>query len=250
VRDLVVVGPGQLGRLFGAGALARGIRVTPVRRGDDAGAAAAGVPDAPILVAVGEPALAAVLLALPPARRNDAILVQNELFPADWTPLTPDPTVAVVWLNAKAGRPIEVARPTAVHGRHARLFCELHDPLGLPCVPVDAPTLGVELVAKYAFILAVNALGLRADDTVGAWLARDRALVRSIAGEGIALGEARLGRAVDRAAAEAAIVAAMQALRDMPARGRTARARVERALVFARERGIPAPDTAASLAAA
>ena len=246
-RYLVVVGLGQLGRLFATGALARGVRVTPVLRGVDPGAVLAPLPDVPILLAVGEHDLEPVLRAIAPARRRDAILVQNETFPPDWRPLVPDPTVAVVWLNAKPGRPLQVARSTAVRGRHAALVCALHAPLDVPCRLLDDDAqLARELVAKYALILAVNALGLRSDETVGTWLARDEPLVRRLVADARRLGEARLGDRVDDAdAAEDAALEAMQALATMPARGRTARARVDRALALGRTLGVSLPALAA-----
>ncbi len=241
--EVVVVGPGQLGRLFAGGALARGVRVTPVVRGVDPAGVLASMAAVPILVAVGEAELMPVLRGLPVDRRGDVILVQNEVFPADWQPLVAEPTVAAVWLNAKPGRPVQVARPTAVHGRHATFLCALHEPLGIPCrVLTDAAALDMELVAKYALILAVNALGLRSDETVGAWLARDEPLVRGLVVDGRRLGEARLGHGLDDpATAEQAAFDGLRALASMPARGRTARARVERALALGRQLGVALP---------
>lgn len=246
--DLVVVGVGQLGGLYATGALRGGFRVTPVGRDVDPGAVVDAGGAGPVLVTVGEDTLAAVLRALPSSRRDDAILVQNELFPAD---LDGAPTLAVVWLNRKEERPAEVARPTVVHGRHAGVMARIHAALRLPCRVVTEPAaLHAELVAKYAFIVCVNGLGVLAPLTVGEWLARDPGQVRRLLQEGVAVGEARLGQAVDRAAAIAAGEEALRALVHMPVRGRTARARIERAVAAARARGVAVPALDAIVAAA
>ena len=242
MRDLVVVGLGQLGSLYADGAQRAGFRVTPVGRTDNLAAIVASVPAAPLLIAVGESDLAAVLAAIPPPQRDDLILLQNELFPSDWEPITPHPTVLVVWLNRKHDRPSEVARPTAVHGRHADIVATVHTALGLPCTVLTSPAdRNLELVGKYAFIITVNGLGVAADRTVEAWRRADPARVEALVGEGVTLGEARLGHPVDRAAAHRMVIEALEALPTMPVRGRSAGARVARGLAVARARGIDIP---------
>ena len=234
-----VIGLGQLGRLFGAGALASGHRTTPVRRGDSIEQALADAAG-PIVVTVGEAALPAVLKEIPRERHGDVVLVQNELLPDVWRAhLAAEPTVAVVWSNVKKGRPIEVGRATHVHGAHASFVSALHEAIDVPCVQlVDAAALEQELVAKYAFILGVNALGLEEARTVGAWLDADPARVDAVLARVIALADARTGRPHPAAAAIAR--AAMEPLRAMPAAGRTARERVERARALAIALGVPA----------
>lgn len=233
VRACVVIGMGQLGRLFGGAALACGYQTTPVVRG-----APVDLRDGrgPILITVGEQALVDVLVSIPPPRRDDVILVQNELFPDAWGDARP--TVAVVWSNVKKGRPVEVGRATHVHGSYTQFVRELHNAIDLPCVELRSPTdLEQELVAKYAFILAINALGLEKARTVGEWLDADAARVNAILAQTIALGEARLGHACPGAHSIAR--SAMEPLRAMPAAGRTAQTRIDRAREIARQLNVP-----------
>ncbi len=240
MRDCVIVGVGQLGRFFAGGAVACGVRVTPVRRGDSIVVALADVaPGAPIVVAVGEAALPGVLAQVPIERRGDVVLVQNELFPEVWQAALGDaePTIAVVWSTVKKGRPVEVGRATHVFGRHAGFICEAQRALDVPCVELHGfSALETELVAKYAFILAVNALGLEQARPVGAWLDADPARVDAVLAAFVALGEARSGPA---GTARAIALEAMEALRSMPAAGRTARERVDRARAVAARLGVP-----------
>lgn len=246
MRDFVVVGLGQLGELYAGGALRAGWRVQAVRRGDDPRRVIDTHPGAPVLVSVGEPDLMAVLSAIPTERRPDVILLQNDLFPSDWQHFVDAPTVAVVWLNRKKGAPPQVARPTTLYGRHAAAMVEVHTRLDLSAeVLPDDGALGRELVAKFAFIVAVNGLGVAEDRTVGEWRRRDPDTVARLVDEGLRLGIARLGRPIDEASARRAIDEAMAALEDMPVRGRSAPTRVQRALSLARELSVPMPGLSA-----
>lgn len=242
--DLVVYGVGQLGQLFAGGALRLGLRVLPVVRETDRAAVFEGLPPrTPVLLSVPEDALEQAVHDVPGDRHGDVMLVQNELFPKRWHALGLDsPTVLVVWLSKKKGRPVEVARPTFAFGRHARLAVEMHRALDLPAqILEDEVALHQELVSKFSFILAINALGVVENLTLGAWLEKDRARVMALADEARLLAEAHLGASVDAEYVELAVVEAMTALHDYPARGRTARARVERAVRDAAAYGLSLP---------
>lgn len=243
MRACVVIGVGQLGRLFGAAALACGYRTTPILKGASVAAALAdGASRGPILITVGERALPDVLAEIPRARADDVILVQNELFPALWRSALggeAQPTVAVVWSSVKKGRPIDVGRATHVHGPYAQFVRELHGALDAkaPCVELRTPMdLETELVAKYAFILTVNMLGLEKARTVGEWLDADPARVDEVLSRTVALGEKRVGHLCPGATAIAR--GAMSALRSMPAAGRTAQERIDRAREVATRLGV------------
>ncbi|MEW5848194.1 MAG: hypothetical protein AB2A00_05240 [Myxococcota bacterium] len=239
--DLVVVGLGQLGQLYAGGALKLGIRVTPVVRTTPRPLALSALPGhTPILVAVGEDALGGVLEEIPAARRDHVVLLQNELFPSVWRAHgVRSPTVLIPWLSRKKGRPLEVARPTLAYGPHAGLFAAVHGALDLPCeVTTETARMEDGLVAKYTFIITINALGVQEDLTLGAWLRKDPARVDVLAAEAHALGQAQLGRPVPRDDVLRQAREAMAALPDYPARGRTARARIERAVAVAQQRGV------------
>lgn len=237
-KDLVLVGVGQLGTLFGQGALLAGRRVTPLRRDSDVERCLDDVaPDSPVLVTTGEKDLEGALARLPKERWPHVVLVQNELFPSVWKKLgLEDPTIAVVWLSKKAGRPVEIGGPTEVYGKHADVVAQLHEALTLPCLVLpSADALSLALVAKYTFILAINALGLERDVTLGEWLEQDQARVLAVVDDARRLGEGKLGHATDGKKVQRKVLDAMTLLSTYPAKGRTAKERLERARDDARE---------------
>jgi len=243
MRELVVYGLGELGQLYGAAALRAGLRVTPITRGSDPRSVLAGAaPDLPILVAVGESALAEVLGSLEPSRTGSLILLQNELFPSHFQALG-TPTVFVPWLLKKRGMPLMVARATPVHGRFAALVCELHAALDLPSLELTSEAaLAQALIEKYAFIITINALGVLRDRTLAMWLQEDPHRVDALASEAAALGATLCGAPVDLAACLRTVKQAMQALGSIAARGRSAPERVARALAEAARLGLTLPE--------
>jgi 3-hydroxyisobutyrate dehydrogenase-like beta-hydroxyacid dehydrogenase len=84
MSTLIVIGLGQLGRVFAGGLLRTGCTVVPVNRGDDMAALAQrhATPEM-VLVAVAETDLHTVLAALPDNWKSRAALIQNELLPRD-----------------------------------------------------------------------------------------------------------------------------------------------------------------------
>lgn len=243
-KDLVLVGVGQLGTLFGEGALAAGRRVTPLRRDSDVERCLDDVPlGSPVLITTGEKDLPGALAGLPKDRWPDVILVQNELFPSTWRGLGLDePTVSVVWLSKKPGRPVEIGGPTEVYGKHAQVMAQIHEALSLPCTMLpSSDALGLALVAKYAFILAINALGLEQDITLGDWLERDQARVLAVVDDARRLAEGKLGHSTDPKRVQRKVFDAMTLLSTYPAKGRTAAERLERAREDAAALGLKLP---------
>jgi hypothetical protein len=245
MRDLVVYGLGELGQLYGAAALRAGLRVTPITRGSDAQAVLGALSaDTPVLVAVGEDALEPVLATLG-ARLEQAILLQNELFPAQWRAHGQVPTVLVPWLLKKRGMPLSIARPSPVYGKHAALVEALHRALDIPSQLLrDEPALLQAIVEKYAFILTINALGLLRDRSLATWLQEDPLRVRALAHEASTLGARLADAEVDLIRSAQVVSEGMHALGTMSARGRTAQARVQRALAHGARLGIALPALA------
>jgi hypothetical protein len=244
MRDLVVYGLGELGRLYGAGALRAGIRVTPITHATSPSEVLATVAaDVPVLVAVQETSLDEVLAQIPPSRADSVILLQNDLFPSRYEGHGLRPTVIVPWLLQKRGTPLTIARATPVFGRHAALVQELHHVLEIPGVTLDSePALRKALVEKYAFILGINALGVLRDRTLAGWMQEDPMRVRALTAEAAKLGAALAETSIDPGAADRAVSEAFHALGTMSARGRSAEGRVRRALAQAAERQLALPE--------
>lgn len=249
MRNLVVIGIGELGKLFAAAALRAGIRVTPITRDMNIehtlNTVQAGTP---ILIAVGELALSTVLDGLPRNHRSSLILLQNELFPSAWSGLE-QPTIMVPWVLQKRGLPTQVAAPSPYYGEHSALVREL-----FANVPISGHELRSDselmqaLVDKYTFILTINTLGVLVDRTLGLWLQEDSPLIADVCAEATTLGEALCGARVDQAQCRALTEQAMLALSAVPARGRTALERVKRAHEHALRLNVDTPLLAKALA--
>ena len=169
VNEVVVIGLGQLGRVFAGGLLRSGHTVVPVNRCDDMVALAQARP-APerVLVAVAENDLHAVLAALPDAWKPRAALIQNELLPRDWLAHgLVDPTVISVRFEKKKGTDAKPLIPSPVAGPGAALLCRALTAIDLPCREVAlGDALLFELVRKNVYILTTNLAGLK---TGGRW---------------------------------------------------------------------------------
>ena len=232
-HEMLVFGAGQLGQLYAAGALRLGIRVWPLTRQMDADQTMAAFPDGhPILLGVAEASFADALRKIPDSRRQDVVLVQNELFPAQLAEWGLDKaTVLTVWLSKKKGRPIEVARTSSAYGRHAALFHRMHQALELPStVLTSAEELHTDIAAKFTFILTINALGLVENLSLGQWLEKDHTQVSRLIDEARALAQMHLQANVDAAQTRQRVMEAMEGLHDYPAKGRSAKARLSKAL--------------------
>lgn len=241
---MILIGVGELGALYGAAALRAGLRVTPVLRSTIIEDVWKGTPArTPILIAVGEADLEPVLQSLPAARKRDAILLQNELFPSRWKRHGVEPTVMIPWLLRKRGQPELVARPTPVYGQYTALAADLHRALGLDIQPLHSEAeLAQALVDKYTFILTVNALGLLGDVNLGEWAAREPARIVALAREAAALGQALCEHPIDVETSVRATQQGLQAMAPMRARGRSASERVRRAVAQAEAFGLEIPE--------
>jgi ketopantoate reductase len=243
VDQVVIIGMGQLGEELARGFRARGLEVVPVRRGDDLGEVAGRVPEpALVVVAVAEGDLHAVLGAMPPAYGDRLLLLQNELLPRDWARHGLEtPTVAVVWFEKKADKPRHPILDTVVAGPRAELVASALEAIGVEVRVVPVSELPFELVAKNLYILTTNLAGLEAPVTTGELIADHRALMDEVAAEVLDLEEARLGAKLDRPRLIGRLVTAIEADPKHGSRGRTAPARLGRALEDADALGLALP---------
>lgn len=241
---VVIIGLGQLGRVFAGGFLRKGLTVVPVNRGDDMDAIAAGVPAPELaLVAVAEPDLHPVLAALPGAWRDRVGLLQNELLPRDWERHgIAQPTVAIVWFEKKAGSDVKPLLPTPVHGPKAALIVEALGAIGIPArVIPDEAQRDYELVRKNLYILTTNVAGLEVGGSTGELWTRHRALAEAVGRDVLALQLALARRPLDPEALFRGFSEAVDADPHHLCRGRSAVARLQRALAEAERLGLEVP---------
>jgi len=244
MNEVVVIGLGQLGRVFAGGLLRVGRSVVPVNRGDDM-AALAHVHPAPelVLVAVAENNLHAVLAALPEVWKPRVALIQNELLPRDWQAHGyVDPTVISVWFEKKQGIDARPLIPSPVAGAGAALLCRALGAIDLPCREVaPGDELLFELVRKNVYILTTNIAGLKTGGTVAQLWVQHEAFARQVANEVMDIQDALTGVPHNR---DQLIGGMLEAFDGDPAHGctgRSAPARLARAIRHADEFRLTVP---------
>jgi ketopantoate reductase len=244
MREVVIIGLGQLGRVFAGGLLRTGCCVVPVNRGDDMAAIAADHP-APelVLVAVAEPDLHTVLAALPAAWKSRAALIQNELLPRDWQAHgLENPTVISVGLEKKKGSDAKPLIPSPVAGPGAALLVRALAVIDIPARQVaSSDELLIELVRKNFYILTTNIAGLKTGGTVGELWQQHQAFARQVADEVMDVQGWLTGVKHDRAKLLAGMLEAFDGDLQHGCTGRSAPARLARALQHADAAGLAVP---------
>ena len=239
---VVVIGIGEMGSVFARGLLRLGHPVYPVTRDTDMQALASEMPDpAMVLVAVGEAALPDMLAQIPAAWSDKLALLQNELLPADYAQLR-DPTVISVWFEKKKGQDSKVLVPSPAFGPRARLLMDALGSLDIASKRVDSPAdMLFELVVKNVFIVTTNIAGLRVGGNVGELWQQHESLARGVANDVIDIQEALTGATFDREALIQAMLAAFNGDLQHKCMGRSAPARLQRALAHAEQHGLAVP---------
>jgi ketopantoate reductase len=197
---IIIVGLGELGQLLGAAFLRSGHPVYPITRSITWDNLPPELPDPGLVViAVGEADLDAVLSGLPERFRDRVLLLQNELLPPDWLLHgIIDPTVVVVWLDKKRGRPAVNVLPNRVAGPASEWVVTALNGIDVPTHRISEEDLVPSLVAKNLYILTINLMGLKVGGTVGDLWTTHRELTKSVADEVLSIQFKRLGYELDR----------------------------------------------------
>lgn len=243
-KSVVLIGLGQLGRVFAGGLLRTGHTVVPVNRGDDMDIVAAKWPEpALVLVAVAETDLHSALSNLPPAWKSRIGLLQNELLPRDWIGhKLVEPTVISVWFEKKKGMDAKPLLPSPAFGPAAGRLVTALGALDLPARTLpDAAALEWELVRKNLYILTSNIAGLMVGGDVGGLWNQHRDLAEAVAADVLDIQDWLTGREHDRLKLMQGLLEAFNADPLHGCAGRTAPARLKRALQQADQAGLNVP---------
>jgi ketopantoate reductase len=237
-KSVVIIGLGQLGRIFAGGLLRTGHTVIPVNRGDDMDIVAARHPEPDlVLVAVAEADLHHVLAALPPFWKDRLGLLQNELLPRDWQAhAVVEPTVISVWFEKKKGMDAKALLPSPIFGHQAGRLVTALAALDIPARTLaSADDLLWELVRKNLYILTTNIAGLVTGGDVGTLWGQHRDLAEAVASDVLDIQDLLTGREHDRMRLMGGMLEAFEADPLHGCAGRTAPARLKRALGYADE---------------
>ena len=242
---VIIIGIGEMGGVFARALLRAGHPVYPATRETNLAELARQLP-APelVLVAVAETDLHTVLEQIPAAWQSRIALLQNELLPADWKAYGfVQPTVISVWFEKKKGQDVKVLIPSPAYGPAAGL---LQESLGMIDIPVrtleTADELLIELVIKNVYIITINCAGLVTGGTVSELWANHRELAEGIAREVIQLQEKQVGNNLPADMLIKGMLEAFAGDPDHGCMGRSAPARLARALQQADASGLDVPE--------
>lgn len=241
---IVVIGIGEIGSVFARGFLKTGHPVYPVTRDMDFNHAIHRIPEPElVLVTVGENDLDTVLAKLPEPWKANVALIQNELLPQNWHKhhIT-NPTVASIWFEKKPNQSPKVVVPSPVYGAHARLIKNALNVLDIPCTLLEnEEQLLFELVRKNYYILASNICGLKTGGTVSQLWDIHANFVREVLEDIHLIQEHLTQQTLDKEALLAAMLVAFEGDPQHGCMGRSAPARLQRALAIAKEAGLVVP---------
>jgi len=243
-KPVVVIGVGEIGSVFARGFLKLAYPVVPVTRDMDMGVVATDIAEPElVIVAVGEKDLHATLARLPDVWRNKLVLLQNELLPRDWEQHgLMNPTVISVWFEKKKGMDCKVVLPSPVFGWFAELIKDALATLDIPVTVVESESeLLFELVLKNLYILTTNIAGLEAGGNVQQLWLKHNELACEVAGDVLDIQEYLSGEKLNRTALIEGMLRAFDGDPEHGCMGRSAPARLQRALSMADEAGLDIP---------
>ena len=242
MRDpVIVVGIGEMAGVFTRGLLRCGHPVYPVTRQTDVNAVVKAVPDpALVLVAVGEADLHPTLEKLPKAWLQCLGLLQNELLPRDWNKHNiTDPTVISVWFEKKKGQDFKVLVPSPVYGPQAVIIENALVSLKIPVWELKTEAeLEFELVRKNVYIVTTNITGLEIGGTVDDMWNRHQLLTQEVTNDVMDIQDWLTGHTHDREKLIEGMVEAIKGDLEHKCMGRSAPARLRRAIEQADEAGL------------
>jgi hypothetical protein len=240
----IVIGLGELGKSFATGLLMQGVPVIPILREHNLAEMAKtySTPNS-VWVCVAEKDLHPLLAAMPFAWQDKLVLIQNELLPHDWQayPLS-NPTIVSVWFEKKSGKTHQIVLPSVVYGPLSTLVLAVYNKLGLPARALaNEQDLLFELVLKNLYIQTSNMAGLMVGGTTRELVEQHSSLMKAIAQEVIALQEFLTQTHFDHLALMAALEAAFYGDPNHSCMGRSAPARLQRALMLADQHHLTIP---------
>jgi ketopantoate reductase len=241
---VIIIGLGEMGGVFARGFLRSGYPVYPVTRSDSAADLAQQIPEpALVLLAVAENDLHPMLQSMPEPWHKHLALLQNELLPGDWQEYGyTNPTVISVWFEKKKGQDAKVLIPSPAFGPQAELLKGALGSIDIPVTIVeDKNHMLFELVRKNVYILTTNICGLLTGGTVGELWSQHRELAEMIAAEVIRIQEKLTGQPLPAAELVSAMVEAFEGDPQHKCTGRSAPARLQRALELADSFGVKVP---------
>jgi len=237
---VVVIGLGEIGSVFARGFLKLGHVVYPVLRGDSMADLQQQIEQpVAVILAVGEADLQENLKQIPEQWLSVLVLLQNELLPRDWEQLAPEPTVISIWFEKKKGQDSKVIIPSPVFGPLAQLVGDSLATLDIAVKQVaDKDAMLSELVVKNLYILTSNIAGLEVGGNVGELWQQHREVAEQVIDDVLMIQEKLTKQSLNKAELVELMLQAFDGDSQHQCMGRSAPARLQRALSQAEEFGL------------
>ncbi len=238
---VVVIGMGEIGSVLARGMLKTGHPVYPITRDMNMIEEAEHITNpAAVIVAVGENDLHPVLSSLPESWQKNLVLIQNELLPRDWEQYDfPAPTIISVWFEKKKGQDVKVVVPSPIYGANAQLLFDALQALDIPAQIINnEEEMITELVRKNYYILCSNIAGLKTGGTVGELWANHQDFAKKVLVDIHEIQEYLVGGTLDHNLLTKAMLIAFEGDPDHGCMGRSAPARLARAIQIADDAGL------------
>lgn len=244
-KPIAIIGVGELGSIFARAFLRLGHPVYPVLRDSSTDEIAQAIDPEFVLVATGENDLQSALETVPNAWKDRIILMQNELLPNDWMPHNfINPTIISVWFEKKKGMDSKPVISSPAFGPHAQTLVDALALLDIPAHVVDSESeLLNELVIKNVYILTTNIAGLNLPEgaTVDDLEHHHSDWMNQVADDVLSIQENLIGQPVNRVQMLEGMKKAFAGDPEHKCMGRSAPARLARAIKIAQERDISIP---------
>ena len=244
-NPIVVLGIGELGSVFSRAFLKNNYSVYPITRETDIDELTKSINPELILVCTAEADLQSALKSIPDQWKDRVSMMQNELLPRDWEPYGfVNPTIISVWFEKKKGIDSKVLISSPAFGPKAQI---LSDSLALIDIPAHAlnseDELLFELILKNLYILTTNIAGLAIEKGANVDDLRNHhiTLMRNVSADVLALQTQLTGRSFNSDKLEQGMIKAFEGDLEHGCMGRSAPARLERALQLAKESGVRVP---------
>ncbi|VAX34941.1 hypothetical protein MNBD_UNCLBAC01-682 [hydrothermal vent metagenome] len=240
-KPVILIGVGEVGGVFARGVLKIGYPVYPVTRGVNLEEVSREVPNPEaVVIGVGEKDLQSILETIPEIWQDKLVLLQNELLPRDWNKHNiANPTVISVWFEKKPGQDVKVIIPSPVYGPQADLIKSALNAINVSCDIISSEEeLLLELVIKNVYILTVNIAGLEVGGNVRQLWNEHQELARNVASDVMDIQEWLTKEKLDRGRLIEGMVKAFEGDWEHKCMGRSAPARLERAIQQAAEAGL------------
>ena len=244
-KPIVVLGIGELGSVFSRAFLKNNHAVYPITRSTDIDELKASIDPELILVCTAEGDLQSALSSIPTEWKDRVAMMQNELLPRDWESHNfTNPSVISVWFEKKKGIDSKVLISSPAFGPKAQILADSLALIDIPAhVVANEDELLFELVLKNLYILTTNIAGIAIESGSNVNDLRNQhlALMREVSVDVLKLQSALTGKTFNDVELEQGMIKAFEGDLNHGCMGRSAPARLDRALELANEFNLEVP---------